>query len=311
MVVSSVRTEKLGNVIALLAVLGLALLLAAGPARASDAAAPVRLFGSLETYSADIAPFPKWTGVLARYARERHLEDAPCIGRCPLQAWKAFVEALRGHDRMRQLEAVNAYVNRTPYQPDTQRFGTVDHWATPREFLGRAGDCEDYAIAKYLSLRKLGWSTSELRVMVLMDESRNELHAVLVAYVGGTAYVLDNLDGAVREHAAIRHYRPIFSINEAGWHHHRHWNPNAAVMVGRTRPERAYRTGALPQTEDQVAGTIPPATDTTRRARPAAAAPARAAVAEAALVRPAARSYAGGSQESLAALFSNAGTIRK
>ena len=303
------RTEKPGNLLAALAVLALGLLLALGaPARAAeptDAGAVVRVFGSTENVNADLSPFPKWTGVLARYARERHLEDAPCTtGRCPLQEWKAFVIGLKGQDRMRQLEAVNAYVNRTPYQSDQERFGAVDYWATPREFLGRAGDCEDYAIAKYLSLRKLGWQPSELRIMVLKDEVRNELHAVLIAFHNGTAYVLDNLTAGVREHAAIRNYRPIFSISEAAWHFHRDWNPAAAVMVARAQPDRSETARALPET--QQAGTIPPAIDTTRTVRPATVPPARHADA-APLVRPAARSFAGGPHESMAALFTNAG----
>jgi len=297
------RTEKLGNLLAALAVLALAFVLALGaPARAAETL-EVRLFGSSENVNTDIAPFPKWTGMLARYARERHLEDAPCAGgNCALREWKAFVTRLKGQDRMRQLEAVNAYVNRTPYQPDSERFGMVDYWATPREFLGRAGDCEDYAIAKYLSLRKLGWQPSELRIAVLKDESRNELHAVLVAYHGGTAYVLDNLSAVVREHGQIRHYRPIFSINEIAWHYHRDWNPHS-VAVSRA-PERGQPDRVLPDT--QTAGTVQPPIDTTRRARPAMPAVARHHDA-APPARPAARSYAGGPQESLAALFSNAG----
>ena len=313
MFIGFARTEKPGNLLAALAVAGLAILSVVGaPAQAGEpayaGALQVRLFGSNENANADISPFPKWTGVLARYARERHLEDAPCTtGRCPLQEWKAFVMGLRGQDRLRQLEAVNAYVNRTPYQPDSERFGTVDYWATPREFLGRAGDCEDYAIAKYLSLRKLGWQASEMRVMVLKDEVRNELHAVLIAYLDGTAYVLDNLSSAVREHAAIRNYRPIFSISETAWHFHRDWNPASAVMVARAQPERGQPDRAQPDT--QQAGNIPPAIDTTRRARPAAVAPVRYADA-APLVRPAARSHAGGPRESMAALFTNAGTRR-
>jgi predicted transglutaminase-like cysteine proteinase len=240
------RAEKLGNLVAALVLLALALVLVLGsPARAGETFA-VRLFGSAENAEADISPFPKWTGALARYARERQLENEPCAGACPLQQWKAFVAGLRGQDRMRQLVAVNAYINRTPYRPDAERFGMADYWATPREFLGQAGDCEDYVIAKYLSLRKLGWPAGALRLVVVKHETRNEVHAVLVAYLGGTAYVLDNLEGEVLEHAAIRHYRPIFSINEVAWHLHRDWNPASVAAVARAQPERAQPERAVP-----------------------------------------------------------------
>lgn len=287
----------------------------AAPAAAADPVpAGIRLFGSSENTNHDISPFPKWTGMLRRYAEERHLEDAPCRdGRCYLQQWKSFVAGLAGQDRMAQLRAVNAYANRISYRSDYDRHGIADHWATPRETFGRSADCEDYAIVKYLSLRKLGWSAAELRIVVLKHEVRNELHAVLVAYTNGTAYVLDNLIPDVREHAAIRFYRPIFSINEAAWHYHRDWNPNSAVPVAtvaprqpmgvaRTLPAPAATPAAAPARQVEAAP-LPPAFDTVRAPAP------RKAYAPP-LVRPAARSYAGNAKESLAELFTNAGTIR-
>ncbi len=282
------------------------------PASAADpVAANLRLFGSSENVNHDISTFPKWTGMLARYAREKSLEDAACTGgACRLQEWKAFVETLRGKDRMTQLQAINAYANRIPYRSDLDRHGMADYWATPRETFGRSADCEDYAIIKYLSLKKLGWSASELRIVVLKHEVRNELHAVLVAYVNGTAYVLDNLIPDVREHAAIRYYRPIFSINELGWHFHRDWNPGSVIPVAKAEPR--YPTGfartlpAAPVAAEPArqveAAPLPPAIDTVR------AAPRKAY--ERPLVRPAARSYAGNAKESLADLFTNAGRGR-
>jgi predicted transglutaminase-like cysteine proteinase len=282
------------------------------PASAADpvAATQVRLFGSSENVNRDVSPFPKWTGMLARYAREQHLESAACTGgACHLQEWKAFVETLRGKDRMTQLQAVNAYANRVPYRSDLDRHGMADYWATPRETFGRSADCEDYAIIKYLSLRKLGWSASALRIVVLKHEVRNELHAVLVAYVGGTAYVLDNLIPDVREHAAIRYYRPIFSINEAAWHYHRDWNPGSVAPVATSAPrypagvartlpaaEPAAEAAAAPARQVEAAP-LPPAIDTVRSAPRRAYGPA--------LVRPAARSYAGNARESLAEYFTN------
>jgi predicted transglutaminase-like cysteine proteinase len=298
--------EKLATSFAAFALLAFAQL--GQPAHASEPAPALRLFGSSETINPDISPFPKWTGALARYAQEQPLEDAPCTkGRCELQEWKAFVLSLRGQDRLRQLQAVNAYANRIPYRSDFDRHGIADHWATPRESLGRSADCEDYAIVKYLSLRKLGWSASELRLVVLKHEQRNELHAVLVAYLDGTAYVLDNLIPDVREHAAIAYYRPIFSINETAWHYHRDWNPASAVLVAKGEPRRPS-AAALPAAPaaQLVAAPSPPAIDTVRAAPRATYQPplVRAAPLKAA------RSYAANANESIAALFTNAGEHR-
>jgi len=322
------RGEKWGTTLAAFTVFTVASLavaatsaIAAEPLPAAlSAPASVRLFGSSENANFDISPFPKWTGVLARYAKEQYLEDQPCNGGgCALQQWKSFIMGLKGQDRRRQLEGVNAYVNRIPYMTDQARYGVVDYWATPREALGRGGDCEDYAIVKYFSLRKLGWSAEELRVVVLKHEVRNELHAVLVAYLDGTAYVLDNLIPDVREHAAITYYRPIFSINETAWHFHRDWNPASAVLVAkssddrapgdqaRTLPPAATTYAAAPlapapvaKPATQVAGPVPPAIDTVRPQY----------TYQPPLVRAAARSYAANRSESIAELFSNAGTTR-
>jgi predicted transglutaminase-like cysteine proteinase len=289
------------------------------PAEASEPAiAPsLRLFGSSENANADIAPFPKWTGMLQRYQQEQHLEDAPCAnGRCQLQEWKAFVMTLRGQDRLRQLQAVNAYANRIAYRSDLDRHGVADHWATPRETLGRSADCEDYAIVKYLSLRKLGWSAAELRIVVLKHEVRNELHAVLVAYLDGTAYVLDNLIPEVQEHAAIGFYRPIFSINEVAWHYHRDWNPASAVLLAKAEPRRPAGEGsvmAAPSAPSVATAVVAPAAQVEAAPLPPAIDAVRAAprkAYEAPRVRPAARSYAANASESIAALFTNAGEHR-
>src|SRR5678816_523972 len=106
------RREKLGTSLAAFVFFAAASLFPAAPAESSEpayastASSAVRLFGSSENTNGDISPFPKWTGVLARYARERHLEDVPCTnGRCALQEWKAFVMTLQGQDRLAQLEA--------------------------------------------------------------------------------------------------------------------------------------------------------------------------------------------------------------
>lgn len=308
------RGEKSARSLAAVAVLAFACL-AGAPAFASEpvvTAGTVRLFGSSENTNYDISPFPKWTAVLARYAREQHLEDVPCRGgNCALQEWKAFVTSLKGQDRRRQLEAVNAYANRIPYMSDQDHYGVVDYWATPREALGHSADCEDYAIVKYFSLRKLGWSADQLRIVVLNHEQRGELHAVLVAYLDGTAYVLDNLTPDVREHAAISYYRPIFSINEVAWYFHRDWNPNSAVAVARVPGPVSYRS---PSGASRALASAPPSPEAAVQAPglvPAAVASVRPDPAYQPPLAPAAApSYAANRGQGIAEQFSNAGLYR-
>ena len=64
------------------------------------------------------------------------------------------------------LDDLNAGVNRrAAHRPDTDS-GRLDQWATPTELAARgAGDCEDFAIAKYFALVAAGWPPARLRIV--------------------------------------------------------------------------------------------------------------------------------------------------
>ena len=85
----------------------------------------------------------------------------------------------------RKLGAVNSFMNRWPYRQDRELYGSSEHWATPREFMSRAGDCEDYAIAKYFALRQVGFGLDDLRIVILRDEIRNVGHAAKRTSISG------------------------------------------------------------------------------------------------------------------------------
>lgn len=179
---------------------------------------PADLFGAGEVAHPPATDFAKWTETMARYEREQRQEKALCDeGECALVRWREFLETLRGQEALAQLRAVNAYLNRLPYKTDLENYGAEDYWATPRQLFARGGDCEDYAIAKLLSLKALGWPAERLRVAVVHDNARDLVHAVLVAYHGGHAYVLDIEITEVTDHRNIARYVPIFSIGENGW----------------------------------------------------------------------------------------------
>ena len=202
------------------------------------------LFGTTEIRSSRLAVFGKWTGMLARFTAER-ARAAKCrptrFARCFLRDWDAFIADLRNRDPRAQIEAVQAHMNLSPYITDPRNWGVRDYWATPREFLRKDGDCEDYAIAKYMALRALGFAADQLRVVVLQDLNLNVPHAILVVYLDGRALVLDNQISRVIDAAAIHHYRPIYSINENAWwlHRLRAAGPNPRYR----RPGRRTRGG--------------------------------------------------------------------
>ena len=183
------------------------------------------LFGSREVQSNKLFLFPKWRGALSRHFNEAKLADAPCtataFNRCHLRQWKKFLRGLGGIDRISQVKAVNHFFNRHPYIIDPKNYGVPDYWATPFQFLTRDGDCEDYAITKYFSLRSLGFPAESMRIVVLQDLNLNTAHAILVVYMGKKALVLDNQVTTVVDANSIYHYRPIYSINEQHWWLHK------------------------------------------------------------------------------------------
>lgn len=181
--------------------------------------------GSMEKRSSNIAPFTKWTAALDRYAAENSaLAGQSCNSdnatKCAYDAWWRFLAGLRDKSRRHQLVAVNRYMNAREYVSDRRNWGISDYWATPGEFLTGNGDCEDYAIAKFMSLKALGWRNEDLRVVAVKDHNRGAGHAVVVAYHGGETWLLDNQIEDVVATGQIRHYEVVYSINEHNWWRH-------------------------------------------------------------------------------------------
>jgi len=205
-------------------VIGGALFVAFLPREASPAVYPL-LFGTKEVRSDNLRPFPKWTGLLDRYFKERDLPEGSCeskrFNRCHLAEWKKFLGDIEGESRARQVELINKRMNGVPYITDIRNYGVDDYWATPKQFLYRDGDCEDYAIAKYMSLRSIAFTPEELRVVVLQDLNLRIAHAVLVVYLDQQGLILDNQIKRVVDQEKIHHYSPYYSINESAWWLHK------------------------------------------------------------------------------------------
>jgi predicted transglutaminase-like cysteine proteinase len=204
--------RRLGRV---LAAVGLAVMCGAAPAEARKYP---KIFGSIELFSTKTVRFPKWLGMLDRFQDGTRLcESATCTTR----RWKEFIAELQGKDLTTQLKEVNRAFNAHRYILDIDNWGEEDYWATPYQFLKMHGDCEDYAISKYFTLKALGVPVEDMRVVALQDQNLDLGHAVLVVYVGEQPMLLDNQIAAVVPANSIRHYNPVFSINEDGWWLHR------------------------------------------------------------------------------------------
>lgn len=178
------------------------------------------LFGYRQSAQDGIEAFPQWLQALERQLRD-NLRDGDCserrINRCHMARWLAFLGELRGKAPVEQLREVNRYANEMDYVLDIDNYGIEDYWAIPREFFGNGGDCEDYAITKYFSLRWLGYPDAELRIVVVQDTNLRAPHAVLAVGRNDDILVLDNQVRAVLPHRQVVHYAPVYSINEHGW----------------------------------------------------------------------------------------------
>ncbi len=191
----------------------------------SDSAAAPSLFDSEETPHGDLKPFPKWTGSLERYFRNEKALEGSCADRtskaCKFSFWFEMIEKARGKPEKTQLNIVNRFLNRYRYVVDPVNWGVKDYWAIPQEFFSKYGDCEDYSIAKYLTLRALGWTPDRLRIVILRDMNLKVMHAVLAVEMDGGFRILDNQLSLVVDSGRIHHYAPIFSVNENGWWRHK------------------------------------------------------------------------------------------
>jgi len=97
------------------------------------------------------------------------------------------------------------------------QYGQIDVWSSPLDtFATGAGDCEDYAIAKFVALHLAGVSPDDLRIVVIRDTIRGEDHAVAMARLDGHWLTLDNRRMAMVEDADVRNYRPLFVIDDHG-----------------------------------------------------------------------------------------------
>lgn len=184
---------------------------------ASPATAQAGWDGSLDDpvlHFRGLTLFPKWSGVLQRFEAEQRLCES---GECPSRGWGALLNGLRGLDRDALIRTVDRRVNSLPYKPDPVAWHRADYWATPSEFLQTGGDCEDFAVTKYLALRAAGLPAEALRILIVWDRSRGLHHAVVLVREAGATLVLDNLSRRIREWPAAD-YDPIYSLNEyGGW----------------------------------------------------------------------------------------------
>lgn len=161
----------------------------------------------------------------AAYDAARVMEAAAARGPRVVEQAQALVHQIErssAHDEPERLREINDFFNRRlAFRDDAVVWGVPDYWATPLESLEkRAGDCEDYAIAKYFSLAATGVPTARLRMVYVRARLAGQslAHMVLAYYAqpGAEPLILDNLRPEVLPASQRPDLTPVFSFNTEG-----------------------------------------------------------------------------------------------
>jgi len=173
-----------------------------------------------------------------------------------LAGWKDLSTSAKykGAADPEKLKAVNEFMHETPFYCDPVLWCKEDYWAKPVEFLSNdGGDCEDFSIAKYFTLRALGIAEERLRIVyaVYQKPGFTGAHMVLAYYAAPDAepLILDNLNPAVLPASGRPDLVPVFSFNTQGL-----WG--AKDNKGRGAPTDAYRAWSDHWKQVQTEGAV-------------------------------------------------------
>ena len=143
-----------------------------------------------------------------------------------LKDWLHLVDSAKTGGDDGKLKRVNDFINQNiRFEDDMSVWQKSDYWATPLETIGQgSGDCEDFAIIKYVSLRMAGISAQKLRLIYVKATLKRpagvaqQAHMVLAYYSTPNAepLVLDNLQTTIVPASKRPDLQPVFSFNSEG-----------------------------------------------------------------------------------------------
>lgn len=137
-----------------------------------------------------------------------------------LNDWQGLSSELHNSSEEQKLRVVNNFFNQqVPFISDREHWGKDDYWATPYEILTTHGaDCEDYVIAKYFTLKKLGVPVEKMRITYVKALKLNQAHMVLSYFPqpNSIPLILDNLISPIVSADKRHDLAPVYSFNAAG-----------------------------------------------------------------------------------------------
>jgi predicted transglutaminase-like cysteine proteinase len=137
-----------------------------------------------------------------------------------IRNWQEFVKEHRSATAREKLVLVNNYFNQFEYIEDPDLYGSDDYWATLRETLNlKSGDCEDFAIAKYFTLRDLNLAEENMRITYVIPVQTRKPHMVLTYRLSESdePLVLDSMVEVLMPVSRRSDLVPVYSFNMLGY----------------------------------------------------------------------------------------------
>jgi predicted transglutaminase-like cysteine proteinase len=195
---------------------------------APTATAPAIQSPLAEPFGLNVAPvdsgnvLTKWSGVEAALRAEDDVFSR-CRAQpelCPVAAqnFLAIVEQGRALSGRARIGVINRAVNMAIIPTtDFAQWGVADRWSAPLEtFTTGRGDCEDYAIAKYVALREAGVAGDDVKLVIVRNLAANEDHAVVATRVDGEWVILDNRWLMMVKDSNVSEEIPLFVLDQTG-----------------------------------------------------------------------------------------------
>ncbi len=136
-----------------------------------------------------------------------------------LKDYEKFMNTIKSKSKNEQIKLINSHLNSMRARFDGKK-NVDDYWSTRGEFLSRGGgDCEDYAIAKYYTLKDLGLKDKDMCLLVVREKYSNSYHMVLGVWTNSSVpIILDNLSFKILPFTKRVDLVPKYCINEDGYY---------------------------------------------------------------------------------------------
>ena len=160
-------------------------------------------------------PYKAITTITAKYGKSAKQR---------MQAWQKLMTAATDKSESEKVLLVNEFFNQLQYVSDRDHWGQKDFWASPLEMLAtNGGDCEDFSIAKYFTLKTMGIPVERLRITHTITRRQKQSHIVLTYYpaaehssLGAEPLVLDNRQTMITPLSQRSDLLPVYSFNSQG-----------------------------------------------------------------------------------------------